>query len=254
MKPTNFYLLSIFFLSLLSNYAFGNYTQPLYKDMVSWFKAPTALEPWQLQQLGPQWILRATSIENGGGHVFYNPLNQHCIVSVPHQFYDIGTLPIGQYIYNTLCQVMVSNSHQRYVASPDTHPMDFSKRPYNIHNATLMAYQTHHINAKVIQIHGFSNKKRRTKQGKNADVIVSQGKTSNVSGQQLVSCLSQLGLNTFLYGTSIKELGGTKNIVHKIGLKPYSFIHIELSKPTRIRLRQESLLLKKFTTCLSRII
>lgn len=250
MKPISLYLVSILF----SSCAFSHYTQPLYKDMLSWFKTPTDIAPWQLQQSGQQWILRATTMQDGGGHVFFNPLNQRCIVSVPHKFYDMGTLPIGQFIYDTLCQVMVSNSHQRYVKSPDTYPMDFSKRPYNIHNAALIAYQTHNINAKVFQIHGFSNKKRRTKQGKTADIIVSQGKTSNLTGQQLTRCLSQLGLTTFLYGTSIKELGGTKNIVHKLGLQPHSFIHIELSKPTRTRLRQESSLLKKFTTCLSRII
>ncbi|KAF7775355.1 hypothetical protein PCIT_a1529 [Pseudoalteromonas citrea] len=250
MKPISLYLICVFF----SSCALSNYTQPLYKDMFSWFKTPAAITPWQLQQSGQQWMLRATTMQDGGGHVFFNRLNQRCVVSVPHQFFDMGTLPIGQFIYDTLCQVMVSNSHQRYVKSPDTYPMDFSKRPYNIHNAALVAYQAHNINAKVFQIHGFSNKKRRTKQGKSAEVIVSQGKTSNLTGKQLTTCFSQLGFNAFLYGTSINELGGTKNIVHKLGLQPHSFIHIELNKVTRSRLRQNPSLLKKFTTCLSRTI
>ncbi|MBQ4844488.1 hypothetical protein [Pseudoalteromonas sp. MMG005] len=242
------YLICIIF----SQCALSNYSQPLYNDMVVWFKVPTAIAPWQFQQVESQSALLATSTKEGGGHVYFNPINQRCVVSVPHQFYDTGTLMIGKHIYTHLCQVMLSNSHQRYVDSPDKYPMDFSKRPYNIHNAALVAYQTHNPSARIFQIHGFSNKKRRSKIAKHADIIVSQGKTSDLTGQQLTTCFTSIGFIAYLYGTSVKELGGTKNIVHKLGLKPRSFMHIELSKVTRVRLRQDQPLLRKFTSCLSR--
>lgn len=239
---------------LCSQGAICNDGQPLYHALYAWFKHPQDILHWKLTQSTSQSTLIATSKKMGGGHIYYTPNNQPCIVSIPHQFYDIGTQVIGDFIYQELCQLMLSNSHQRYTKSPDKDPMDLAKRPMSIHNAALIAYQAHNPTAKVFQIHGFSNKKRKTRLGKKADIIVSQGKKSNSIGAQLTTCFTKLGYISHLYGTTIRELGGTKNIAHKLGLKPHSFIHIELNKTTRLHLRQDPILLEKFTSCLSHIL
>lgn len=228
--------------------------QQLFKEMTDWFHSPQAIPPWQFESLNQQAMLVASSTYLGGGNVYKTPNRQPCIVSVPHRFYDIDTLTIGQSIYAHVCQVLLSNTQHRNADSPDGETMDLAKRHHSIHNSAIQAYYSINPNAKTFQLHGFSNTKRKSKIAQQADIIISQGKQFNEDGKRLTQCLNKAGFKTYLYGKSIYELGGTTNIIHKLGITPFSFFHLEMNRTTRKQLVQKPILLRKITLCLKHLL
>lgn len=230
------------------------WAKPLSHSLESWFVTPQPLAPWQYKASANEHQLLALSAKMGGGELFYRPKNQACVISVPHKFYDTHTLKIGRTLYKDNCQVMVTNSHHRFSESEDNEPMDYSKRFHSLHNAAIMAFQKRHAKSKIFQIHGFSAKKRRTNTAKQADFIVSQGRTGDFTKRQLSHCLKKLSPASFYYPEQVRELGGTKNVLHSIGLTSFSFIHIEISKTMRERLISEPKLMSQFSVCLNQVI
>lgn len=70
------------------------------------------------------------------------------------------TYEIGEEVFSTHCQLMLSNTHHRHSDSLDEQTMDYSKRRDNLHNSAILAFQSLHKNAVVIQLHGFNQNKR----------------------------------------------------------------------------------------------
>ncbi|WP_052262701.1 hypothetical protein [Pseudoalteromonas luteoviolacea] len=230
-------------------------TQLQWQQIRNWVAKPQAIAPWDYQQQGtvrsPIHTLIATSAIHGGGALTYRVAAPTCFVSVPHQFHDKYTLKIGQALFESSCSMMVYNTHHRHSQSPDDLPMDYSKRKQGIHVAAVKAFHYTHPNASIFQLHGFNQKKRKSPEGKKADFILSQGRSYNAKLAKLQRCLMGLSSNTFIYQKDIFELGGTKNVLHKVGLAPHRFIHIEISKPMRKRLISQSTSMEQFNLCLS---
>ncbi|KZN50652.1 hypothetical protein [Pseudoalteromonas luteoviolacea] len=244
-------------IALISITSFNGFAQSQlsWQQINSWIAKPKAIEPWEYQQQGklrsPVHTLTATSPINGGGALIYRVAASPCFVSIPHQFHDKYTLKIGRALFESNCNMMVFNTHHRHSQSLDNLPMDYSKRKRGLHVAAVKAFHYAHPNAAIFQIHGFNQKKRKSPEGKKADFILSQGRSYNAKLAKLQRCLSGLSNHTYIYQKDIFELGGTKNILHKIGLAPHRFIHIEISKPMRKRLITQSTSMEQFNLCLS---
>lgn len=246
-------------LSCGANFALAE-TRPkletLTKDLSEWLHSSNKsnLAHWQYAYKDNRHYLQATSEVYGGGELVYQLNAKACIISIPHRFFDLHTYTIGKKLFNTHCQLMLSNTHHRYSDSLDEQLMDYSKRRDTLHNSAILAFQSLHSSAKVIQLHGFNQSKRKSDKGQKADFIISQGKKGNVIKQELTLCLSKISKNSYFYPELIQELGGTKNILQKLNLTSLSFIHIEISKTMRERLIKEQLTMNQFSKCINQII
>ncbi|ESP94919.1 MULTISPECIES: hypothetical protein [Pseudoalteromonas] len=226
-----------------------------WQQISNWLSQPHTIAPWEYHQQGsqqrPVHALISPTAVNGGGALVYQPAGKPCFVSIPHQFHDKHTLQIGQTLFESTCNMMVYNTYHRYSESMDSQPMDYSKRQRGLHVAAVQAFHSMHPNASIFQLHGFNQKKRKSAQGKKADFILSQGRSYNAKLAKLQTCLLGLSEQTFVYQKDVFELGGTKNVLHKIGLAPHRFIHIEISKPMRSKLISQSASMEQFNLCLS---
>jgi len=106
----------------------------------------------------------------------------------------------------------------------------------------------------LIQLHGFVKEERRSKTGSEPDIIVSSG--SKVPGrlaEQVDKCLKHDVSDTVnLYPVEINELGGSTNAtgiaLRKMGYN--NFIHIEMSKPIRMLLKNDKKVRTSFRECI----
>jgi len=230
--------------------------EQLTQEVSAWFQSSekSNLSSWQYSLKYNKHYLKATSETYGGGELIYRLNAKACVISIPHRFFDMHTYEIGEKVFSTHCQLMLSNTHHRHSVSLDEQTMDYSKRRDNLHNSAILAFQSLHKKAVVIQLHGFNQNKRKSDTAKQADFIVSQGKKGNFVKQKLTRCLSKISKNSYFYPELVQELGGTKNILHKLNLTPFSFIHIEISKPMRERLVKEQHTMSQFSECISQVI
>lgn len=105
----------------------------------------------------------------------------------------------------------------------------------------------------VIQIHGFAADKRRTRTGRDAAAIVSSGVVRpEPATLERAGCLRSHLDPVRIYGLDIEELGGTINPVGRLmrASGAPGFVHLELSAPSRRRLRDDPELGAEVAACL----
>jgi hypothetical protein len=107
---------------------------------------------------------------------------------------------------------------------------------------------------KIIQLHGFSDNKRKTETGNVADMIVSSS-SENPSSWVLkyASCMKDLSSHLiFVYPNEITELGGTTNSIalDLQGKGYFGFVHIEMSKEFRGDMVSSKVLRNSFLACM----
>jgi predicted RNA-binding protein YlxR (DUF448 family) len=106
----------------------------------------------------------------------------------------------------------------------------------------------------LIQLHGFTKEERKSKAGLSSDIIVSSGsKIPGSKAEELDRCLEHdLSGASSLYPLEINELGGSTNaagiVLRKMGHD--GFIHIELSKQMRMRLKDDKKIRGNFQRCI----
>ena len=106
----------------------------------------------------------------------------------------------------------------------------------------------------IVQIHGFSQEKRKSRKAKSANIIISSGsKDSHRKVSAIYKCLDNQFDKVFLFGKNIYELGATENYLNKSlqnsGFDE-NFVHIELSLEQRKKLLNPTTL-EQFNQCLS---
>ena len=238
---------SLMFLALMLSH--DAMAVPTPATMSEWFTQPKPLTGWTLETRDSSFVLQPHKQGNQHGEVHFNQERQHCIISVPHRFYDKHTLTIGTALFQQVCQLLVTNTQHRHSAEPGAASMDYSKQLVNIHNAAIQGYTSLYPNTKVFQIHGFSRNKRSTTAGKNSDIILSQGHSNDVKLWQMQACFAAIGYRTKVYPQQVTELGGTRNVLHGLGIRPHHFIHIELSYQVRKQLVSNQQQLQQFSEC-----
>lgn len=108
--------------------------------------------------------------------------------------------------------------------------------------AVTQAFALYYQDARIIQLHGFSQSKRKSEAGRQSDIIISAGhRFPPLWVQQVARCLKQaLPDKVSLYPYDVKELGATTNeqghLLQALGKD--GFLHIETSKRMRKKLLQ----------------
>lgn len=206
------------------------------------------------------WLLREAQERCRGYSVFlFRATARHALmVQAPHRFHDIRTADLAAaFVRQDAADIVVWNTVARYTrARGERAAADLAHRDNSYMQALTWAYARVEPGAAVVQLHGFSRKKRKTRVGAAASVILSSGE-GHTSARVLSTarCLqgSALGSGVLVYPRDVLELGGTKNkqgdLLHGMGRQ--GFVHIELSRQTRERLLSDERMREAFVSCIS---
>jgi hypothetical protein len=178
------------------------------------------------------------------------PLN--FVIQAPHQFFDYATGKIAlQFFFEQGLRAITINTVHRN----QTPQSDLAHQANSLFSAFAEAYaevmlekaadkqKVKQAEGYLLQVHGFSNKHRRSEAGKKADVIISNGTRSPSvylrQSQERINTTS--AFKSYLYGVDIYELGGSQNsslaILKQLNQQAH-FIHLELSADTRKELKR----------------
>lgn len=189
----------------------------------------------------------ATTAQGQGAYLFAISHPVTYVIQAPHQYFDksTGQLALQFFFEQKLRAVALNTVHRN-----QTPQSDLAHQANSLFSAFAEAFSENfaEIQAEqkseeyLLQIHGFSNQRRRSAAGKKADIILSNGSRSPSlflrHSQERMN--QQSAFKTYLYGADINELGGSQNsslaILSKFDQQQH-FIHIELSSDTRKRLK-----------------
>jgi len=108
--------------------------------------------------------------------------------------------------------------------------------------------------ARIIQLHGYNQSKRKSRQGKDSEIIVSAGHYyPPVWVQKTATCLKQqMPGKVSLFPYEVNELGATTNTQGQLlrGLNHQGFLHIEMSLSLRKSLLSSAELRQLLLDCL----
>jgi hypothetical protein len=212
----------------------------------------------------PQQIALSQPDLGWGRLVLNGRFDQSIFLQIPHRFHDKYTETIGQQWWKTnlfhLVMVNSAHRHQGKKQNPAINS-DFSTAPYNPFLAATRAYIRAFKQPFIVQLHGFNRQKRKTDDGRNADIILSHGVKlpSPLLNKldTLAACIKKIGFSKVkIYPQQVTELGATKNIIgDALRQQGYltQFLHIEMSKTVRKKLVQNEELSMKMAQCVYQV-
>ena len=185
----------------------------------------------------PAWLICESPAQiRGWGFYLVRPTRlPGLVLQAPHSFADLYTRNIalrfladgtfGAAAWNTI------HRDESDVAHDEHHPF----------TAFTAAIASVHPRSRFVQVHGFQRSKRRTSVAAAADLIVSNGNRHPAPWVRKTAVMLSTELPygaVHLFPTQVGELGATTNVqaamLRKRGYD--SFIHLEMSKPFRMRL------------------
>jgi len=190
----------------------------------------------------------ATQRSGRGFYLFRQPASQSIALQAPHSFKDLYTGTIARKLMEEGQYVAAGwNTVKRHYA-------DMAHLENTIFQAFGRAFAKQYPIGSLVQLHGFAQGKRKTKTGKTADLILS-GTTITPSQRvlEIGKCLKSKLTDWIIriYPNEISELGGTTNSnaedLRARGFK--RFFHVELSKPLRKKLSNNSPVRSKLNNC-----
>jgi len=169
------------------------------------------------------------------------------MLSIPHRFSDLNTGSIGyKLMLNYPFKAIAFNTSNRKIK-------DVTHSKNVIFNAFHLAFTQIYQKTSLYQLHGFAQEKRKNKDARDTNIILSNTTSNTDSLKKIYECTHIIGdYNIKIFNKDIFELGGVKNAQSSL-LKSngYSnFIHIELDKSFRDSLLKDKILIKKFQSCL----
>jgi len=193
---------------------------------------------------------------HGRGFFVFTPNRQAGItLQSPHRYHDrhTGDLALKLLMSSDTVVAAAWNTTARNTANKYFNNADMAHLTQSHFTAFARAFSSIEKGS-LIQIHGFSKQKRRTKQAAEADIIISSA--TNMPGvrtQKISACLKHT--TTFkvrIYPWDVQELGGTTNTVANAlrATGSPAFVHMELNLDTRQKLLNNATLLKQFSHCL----
>ena len=210
-------------------------------------------------RVGDGWLLlhETQTPCTGGGFYLINRGNpKPLMVQAPHAYQDLRSGRIIAGLPRDDIAVLAWNSAKRRIRNGDkTLEADLAKRTDSLLLALSRAFARARRHGRLVQIHGFDNKRRTTQAGAAAAVIVSSGsRWSSPAAVAVARCLQRVvDGQVLIYPQQVSELGATKNI-HGRTLRRYGhegFVHVELNRQTRERLVSEPSLRSAFSRCLT---
>ncbi len=213
-------------------------------------------------QEGDYILLRENpTMKYGRGFYLFAPNGKNpSLLMIPHAFKDVGTDEIGlQLFLNNDFAAIALNTVPRYsqLQNGEKREHDLGKLPDSLFAALTRAFAAVNPQGKIVQLHGFTQDKRTSEAGIEAGLILSSG-SNRIPGHLpvLQRCLQAVfPLKVLIYPKEVQELGGTTNISGKIlRLSGHDgFVHIEMDRLVRDRLRRESSLRVSFGNCLEQM-
>lgn len=179
------------------------------------------------------------------------------MIQAPHRYHDVYTGELAAAFARAgLADVLAWNTAARY--TPDTedeHAGDFAHREDHLMQALTRAYAALEPRGRIVQLHGFSRAKRKTRAGASADVILSPGARYERAGLgPTAACLRRLYPDTVrVYPREVDELGGTRNVQGRaLRARGHTgFVHLELSRRARRELKADAALRNRFMHCVA---
>ncbi|HKL82701.1 MAG TPA: hypothetical protein VJ879_09300 [Desulfobacter sp.] len=185
------------------------------------------------------------------------------VLMIPHGFYDYHTGDIGIHLmlegpfagaaFNTVHRY----GSRKLKDVPSNETWDMADLFDTFFSAFTRAFVRTHPGGHLIQLHGFSRKKRNTDAGRNSDIILSNG--TAYPSQVLTAfgdCMKiKLPGVTRLYPMEIHALGGTQNTIGKVmrAMDHPGFIHLEMSLSMRKKMTYGHDIRNRFLSCLENL-
>jgi hypothetical protein len=207
---------------------------------------------------GPGWLgLREAGLPCSGNGVYLINGNDPAplVVQAPHAYHDLFTGDIAAGLARDGVAIVAWNSAKRNTGTGfGQTKADFAKRRDSLFVALTRALIKSVPKGRLIQIHGFDNRRRSTSEGSGAAIILSSGARWTTRSVDIIARCLQPVIDgpVLIYPTEVTELGATKNF-HGQTLRRYGhegFVHVEINRPTRKRLKTEPALLSAFSACL----
>jgi hypothetical protein len=183
------------------------------------------------------------------------------ILQAPHALNDkhTGLIAIGLLTSGRFAAGAWSTAPRRYQNEDDATvtDSDMAHQVDSYFTAFTRAAAQAQPSSAILQLHGFSNAKRKTEPGRKASAIISAGEKQNTSAvQETVRCLrSQIAEPVLSYPEDVKELGALTNeigeLLRKLGRS--SFVHIEMASGLREHLHKDDGLRQRIGACLARV-
>ena len=194
-------------------------------------------------------LMEAAGRRTGRGfYVFRDAPGPELGIEAPHAPSDLGTgeLTLRLYRATRAAAAAWSTLHRREV--------DLAHIPGSHFHAFSVAFARVFPAGRLVQVHGFDAERPATSRDREAGVVVSNGtKHPGPSLRALRQCLERgfPGL-VRLFPLEIDELGGTTNsqAVALTGIGHPGFVHVELSRAFRRRLREDPQALATLAGCL----
>lgn len=189
-----------------------------------------------------------------GEYFFHKQPKNEIILQAPHRYHDkyTGTI-IKKLFKESGIHSLALNTLPRYSKTKDNIDLDFSRLKNSMHSVYTLAYISQQPRGKVIQIHGFDHKKRRSASARASQIILSNGNTKHTAYLlNLQMCFDQKNWISVRYPDQVNELGATKNPIGILlrSLNTEAFHHIELNLETRQTLAHQSSKRLDFMECL----
>ena len=191
-----------------------------------------------------------------GFYIFLHNKFAQNVLQMPHRQKDLYTGEIGlSLLIEGNFAAGAWNSISRYYFQGNKKvSADLADYSQSYFIAFSKAFALCHSKGHIIQLHGFSTKKRRTRAGKQSSFILSAGSWNQ--SKQLINldqCLEKQFLCiSSLFPIEINELGGTQNTIG-IALRQMGhngFVHLEINKSFRNQLRKEKSMRQKLLKCI----
>ena len=211
----------------------------------------------QLERQGEILILQETENRGAGFYLFY--LGEDTLdaaLQIPHAFFDLHTREIGLKLFlEGRFRVASWNTIHRHHPVQGTEILaDLADLQESFLQSLTAAWAVYAKDRPVLQIHGFTNKKRKDPAAARAAIILSNGTKKPHAGLALfASCLTSAGLGPVaLYGRDTQDLGGVTNTQNQqLGSSGHrGFVHVELNAKLRDRLRRQKAMRSRFIQCI----
>lgn len=207
---------------------------------------------------GEEFIIleeKETHKRGRGFYLFRQTNYKELAIQSPHSIDDLytGEITLELALEGKFVSAAWNTVPRSYVNDGMSESSDLAHLKDNYFTAYARAFAHAYPSGNLIQLHGFVKEERRSKRGLETDIIVSSG--SKIPGrrvEEIERCLEHdvSGMSS-LYPIEIKELGGSTNTtgiaLRKMGY--YGFIHIELSKPMRLLLKDDKKVRASFLGC-----
>ena len=217
------------------------------------------------------WVLQDQRQQGGGFYVFRHDADPWPVaLQAPHSFHDLRTRELALLLmqegrfaaaaWNTVHRYSMRDHAQQGgedADRADANAADMAHTDASYFQAFTRAFARRYPHGAILQLHGFSQQKRKTEAGRSADMVLSNGSRSVSSSLlQLNRCFQQqfIGVSR-LFPMEIDELGATTNrnasMLRAMGFT--GFVHVEMSAPLRKKLVEIKFLRERMLSCVREV-